>query len=109
MILFGLTLTFAAFDWLMGVDPTWATTMFGVYGFAGTMLSSLALIALTARTLHGYGYMEGVVNDEHFHDIGKLMFGFTVFWAYIAYSMFMLIWYANLPEETQVMLLKVSQ
>ena len=78
VILFGLTLTFAAFDWLMGVDPTWATTMFGVYGFAGTMLSSLALIALTARTLHGYGYMEGVVNDEHFHDIGKLMFGFLV-------------------------------
>ena len=100
VILFGLTLTFAAFDWLMGVDPTWATTMFGVYAFAGTILSALALIALTARTLQGYGYMDGVINDEHYHDLGKLMFGFTVFWAYIAYSMFMLIWYANLPEET---------
>ncbi|HNN52584.1 MAG TPA: hypothetical protein PKO07_16270, partial [Pseudomonadota bacterium] len=100
VILFGLTLTFAAFDWLMGVDPTWATTMFGVYAFAGTILSSLALIACTARTLQGYGYMDGVINDEHYHDLGKLMFGFTVFWAYIAYSMFMLIWYANLPEET---------
>ena len=100
VILFGLTLSFASFDWLMGVDPTWATTMFGVYAFAGTMLSTLALVTGTARTLHGYGYMEGVINDEHYHDLGKLMFGFTVFWAYIAYSMFMLIWYANLPEET---------
>ena len=100
VILFGLTLSFAAFDWLMGVDPTWATTMFGVYAFAGTILSTLGLIAATARTLHGYGYMEGVITDEHFHDLGKLMFGFTVFWAYIAYSMFMLIWYASLPEET---------
>lgn len=100
VILFGLTLTFAAFDWLMGVDPTWATTMFGVYAFAGTILSSMALVACTARTLQGYGYMDGVINDEHYHDLGKFLFGFTVFWAYIAYSMFMLIWYASLPEET---------
>jgi hypothetical protein len=100
VILFGLTLTFSAFDWLMGVDPTWATTMFGVYAFSGSIVSSLALIACTARTLHGYGYMDGVINDEHYHDLGKLVFAFTVFWAYIAYSMFMLIWYASLPEET---------
>ena len=73
-----------------------------MYAFAGTILSSLALIACTARTLQGYGYMDGVINDEHYHDLGKLMFGFTVFWAYIAYSMFMLIWYANLPERDRV-------
>jgi hypothetical protein len=100
VLVFGVTLTFAGFDWMMSLDPTWASTMFGVYTFAGTFLSALSTVALTGRLLHQFGYLKGVVNEEHFHDIGKFMFGFIVFWAYIAFSQFFLIWYANIPEET---------
>ena len=100
VIVFGATLTFAGFDWLMSLDPTWASTMFGVYVFAGTFLVGLCTVALTGRILQSRGYLEGVLNEEHFHDIGKLMFGFIVFWAYIAFSQFFLIWYANIPDET---------
>lgn len=100
ILLFGTTLTFAGFDWLMSLDPTWYSTMFGVYTFAGTVISSLATIAMTTILLQRAGYARGVINLENFHDLGKLMFGFVVFWAYIAFSQYMLIWYANLPEET---------
>lgn len=100
LLLFGLSLTFAAFDWLMSLDPHWFSTIFGVYYFAGTALSSLAFIVLVVLLLHRSGYLRGVVTMEHFHDLGKLMFGFTVFWAYMAFSQYMLIWYASIPEET---------
>ncbi len=100
VILFGITITFAGFDWMMSLDPTWASTMFGVYTFAGTILSTLATIAIVALFLQRAGYLKDVINAEHYHDLGKLMFGFIVFWAYIAFSQFFLIWYANLPEET---------
>lgn len=100
VLIFGITLSFAGFDWLMSLDPTWASTMFGVYTFAGSMISSLCAIALSARILQSRGYLKGILNEEHFHDIGKLMLGFTVFWAYIAFSQYFLIWYANIPEET---------
>jgi hypothetical protein len=100
VLIFGLTLTFAGFDWLMSLDPTWASTMFGVYTFAGSFLSALSTVALAGRILHSRGYLRGVLNEEHFHDLGKLMFGFIVFWTYIAFSQFFLIWYANIPEET---------
>jgi hypothetical protein len=100
ILLFGVTLSFAGFDWMMSLDPTWASTMFGVYTFAGTMLSTLATIILAAQFAQRAGYLKDVVNVEHYHDLGKLLFGFIVFWAYIAFSQFFLIWYANLPEET---------
>jgi hypothetical protein len=100
VLVFALTLTFAGFDWMMSLEPTWYSTMFGVYTFAGSMLSSLALIALTGCLLQSNGYLKNVLNEEHFHDLGKLIFGFIVFWAYIAFSQFFLIWYANIPEET---------
>lgn len=100
VLVFGITLTFAGFDWLMSLDPTWASTMFGVYTFAGTFLSAMATVALTARLLQKFGYANGVINEEHYHDLGKFIFGFIVFWAYIAFSQFFLIWYANIPEET---------
>ena len=100
IIAFGVTITFAGFDWFMSTDPTWASTMFGVYIFAGTILSTLAAIILTAILLQRAGYLVGVINKEHYHDLGKLTFGFIVFWAYIAFSQFFLIWYANIPEET---------
>lgn len=101
VLLFGISITFAGFDWMMGLEPTWYSTMFGVYTFAGSMLSTLSLIALSGRLMQSNGYLKNVLNEEHFHDVGKLMFGFIVFWAYIAFSQFFLIWYANIPEETQ--------
>jgi hypothetical protein len=100
ILLFAVTLTFAGFDWFMSADPTWASTMFGVYIFAGTVLSTFAAIILTGILLQRAGYLKGVINKEHYHDLGKFTFGFIVFWAYIAFSQFFLIWYANIPEET---------
>lgn len=100
LILFGLTFTMVSFDLLMSLDPYWFSTIFGVYCFAGLFYSNLAATCLLTIYLRGKGKLEGIVNDNHLHDLGKLMFAFTVFWAYIGFSQFMLIWYANLPEET---------
>lgn len=98
--LFALTLTFAAFDWVMTLDPHWYSTMYGVYYFAGSIVSFFSLLGLTSVLASRAGIMGKAVGVEHYHDIGKLMFGFTVFWAYIAFSQYLLIWYANIPEET---------
>ena len=100
MMAFALSLTFSAFDWVMALDPSWFSTIFGVYVFSTAAVASLAVIILITMSLRDAGYLKGVVNVEHFHDLGKLMFGFNVFWAYIAFSQFLLIWYAGLPEET---------
>ena len=97
--LFAFTVTFAAFDWIMSLDPHWYSTMFGPYFFAGAVVSEFALLAVLHILLQRAGGF-GQVNAEHYHDLGKLLFGFTVFWAYIAFSQFMLIWYSNIPEET---------
>ena len=96
----GITLTFAGFDWLMSLDPRWYSTIFGVYVIAGSIVGSLALLALGTLTLERRGLYGAVSTVEHRHDIGKLLFGFTVFWAYIAFCQYFLIWYANIPEET---------
>lgn len=98
--LFALSLTFAVFDWVMSLEPSWFSTIFGVYYFATGVVSSLAVIILVTMALKNSGPLKGAVTPEHFHDLGKLMFGFNVFWAYIGFSQFMLIWYAALPEET---------
>ena len=100
VLLFGLSLTFAAFDWLMSLDPHWYSTIFGVYIFAGGATSSLSVLSILAVQMEKKGMLQGIITVEHRHDIGKLLFGFTVFWAYIAFSQFILIWYANIPEET---------
>ncbi len=100
IIVFALTFTMASFDQMMSLDPYWFSTIFGIYMFAGMLYSTLAALCLGTLYLKGKGYLDGLVNDNHIHDIGKFMFAFTVFWAYIAFSQFMLIWYANLPEET---------
>lgn len=99
-ILYGLSLTFAAFDWIMSLEPTWFSTIFGVVIFATGVVSSLAVIILTTLALRSAGPLQGAVTVEHYHDLGKLLFGFLVFWAYVSFSQFMLIWYAALPEET---------
>ena len=100
LLLFALTLTFAGFDWLMSLDPHWYSTMFGVYFFAGCIVSAFAALIVLTLALDFAGYFRGVITGEHMYDLGKLLFAFTVFWAYIAFSQFFLIWYANIPEET---------
>jgi len=101
LIVFAVTLTVASFDWIMSLDPHWYSTIFGVYVFSGCAVAIFALVPLLAIALEGRGGpLEGVVTAEHYHDLGKLLFGFVVFWAYIAFSQYMLVWYGNLPEET---------
>ncbi|MCA9626933.1 MAG: hypothetical protein KC766_04685 [Myxococcales bacterium] len=100
MLLFALTTTFGAIDMIMSLEPEFFSTMFGVYVFAGCQLSFHCVLALTLLWLQGAGRLTKSVSVHHFHDIGKMMFAFIVFWAYIAFSQFMLIWYADIPEET---------
>jgi hypothetical protein len=99
--LFGLCLTFGAYDWLLGVDYKWFSTMWGVYIFAGAAGSSMSLLVLVITALRKAGYLKETVNMEHYHTMGKWMLAFCVFWAYIGFSQYMLIWYANMPEETE--------
>lgn len=94
-----LCITFAAVDYLMGLDYHWFSTMWGVYLFAGAAGSSMALLVLIVTGLKKQGYLK-VVNDEHYHIMGKFLLAFTIFWAYIGFDQYMLIWYANIPEET---------
>ncbi|HMR80791.1 MAG TPA: hypothetical protein PKD61_37030, partial [Polyangiaceae bacterium] len=100
MIFLALTLTFAAIDFLMTLEPAWFSTIFGVYYFAGAVVSFHSMFALILMWLQKQGALKKSVTTEHYHDLGKMMFAFTVFWAYIGFSQFMLIWYANIPEET---------
>ncbi len=100
MVVFAITVTFAAFDLLMSVDAHWFSTIFGVYYFAGAVVGFFAFLALVAVVVQGSGRLPRAITEEHYHDVGKLVFAFTVFWAYIAFSQYMLIWYANIPEET---------
>jgi len=100
MIGWALTMTFCSIDLLMALDPMWFSTIFGVYYLASCVLGINSFLALTGMWLHKRGVLLKSVTTEHFHDLGKMMFAFTVFWAYIGFSQFMLIWYANIPEET---------
>jgi len=98
MILFAITSSTSAWDMLMTIDAHWFSTLFGWYNFAGMFVSGSAMICLIVLYLKGRGYMENV-NENHLHDVSKFMFAFTIFWTYLWFSQFMLIWYANLPEE----------
>ena len=100
-ILFALTITFAAFDWIMSLSPAWFSTMFGVYFFCGCCTCGFATMIIAILRVQSFGRLQGVVNREHYQDLGKLLFAFgMIFWAYIGFSQYMLIWYANIPEET---------
>jgi len=99
LILFAGGLTFAAFDWLMSLEAAWFSTIFGVIIFAGSAVSILALTILIGLSLYKRGLVGDAINPEHFHDLGKLMFGFVCFWTYVSFSQWMLIWYAGIPEE----------
>lgn len=101
MVVFGVTLNFAAFDWVMSLDPHWYSTIFGVYVYAGSTIAILSALVLLSIAFGGRrGPAAGVITAEHLHDLGKLLLGFVVFWAYIGFSQYMLIWYGNIPEET---------
>ncbi|UYZ59278.1 quinol:cytochrome C oxidoreductase [Hymenobacter latericus] len=99
LVLFAVTSSIAAWDWVMSIDTHWFSTMFGWYVFASWWVAGIAAILLTAIFLKQAGYLR-FLNSNHLHDLGKLMFGFSIFWTYIWFSQFMLIWYANLPEES---------
>lgn len=106
---FALTVTFAAYDWLVGLDYNWFSTMWGVYIFAGCAWASMGLTILVVTWLRSLGYLRKVVTEEHYHLMGKLLFTFTVFWAYIAFSQYFLIWYANITEETRFYLTRNTE
>lgn len=98
--IFAITLTFFSIDFLMSTEPHWFSTIFGVYYFSGTALASVAIVTLAIILLYEKGYFENILRKDHFYNFGALLFAFVNFWAYIAFSQFLLIWYANLPEET---------
>ncbi len=100
MVVFALTvMSSIPWLWLMSIDAHWYSTMYSWYTFASTFVAGMALICLFVVFLKNSGYLE-YTNEEHLHDIGKFMFAFSVFWTYLWFSQFMLIWYANIPEET---------
>jgi hypothetical protein len=103
IIFFALSITFASIDWMMSLQPHWYSTMFGVTFFAGCFLAGLSFITLMLMGLQRAGALNISVTVEHYHDLGKFMFAFTIFWAYTAFSQFMLYWYANIPEEVEFM------
>lgn len=107
--MFALCLTFGAFDWMMSLNYRWFSTMFGVYVFAGAAGSSMSLLVLVITALRRAGYLRDVVTVEHYHIMGKWMLAFCVFWAYIGFGQYMLIWYANIPEETQYFITRNTQ
>lgn len=100
MILFAFSITFASFDWLMSLDAHWYSTIFGVYVFSGSFLAMLSLVMFVIIRLQSNNVLTDYITKEHYHDLGKLMFAFTVFWGYMAFSQYFLIWYGNIPEET---------
>ena len=99
MPVFAITITLTAIDWAMSLEPHWFSTIFGVYYFSGTVLAALSAATFIIINLHEHGYLPNLRRD-HFYSLGALLFAFINFWAYIAFSQFLLIWYANLPEET---------
>jgi len=107
MVFYIYTESMMSWDWVMSVDPHWFSTLFGWYVFASMVVSGITTIALMTIYLKSKGYMK-FVNDSHLHDLAKYMFGFSVFWAYLWFSQFMLIWYANIPEEVTYFVTRIE-
>src|SRR3972149_3308971 len=100
MPVFAITITLVAVDWIMSLESKWFSTIFGVYLFTGVTLAALATLTFTSLKLKENGYLHPAIKEDHFYSLGTLLFAFTAFWGYIAFSQYMLIWYGNLPEET---------
>ncbi len=96
-IFFGLSISLAWWDWLMSLEPEWFSTMQGVYGFSATLVGGVALVTLVALARERRGVLD--LTDAQAHDLGKMLFAFSFFWGYIWFCQYMLIWYANIPEE----------
>ena len=106
VLLYALTISFAAFDWIMSITPHWYSTIFGIYIFAGSVVSALCLTSVLILVFRKYDILTSSITIEHIHDMGKLIYGFVIFWAYIGFSQYFLIWYANIPEETEWYLMR---
>lgn len=100
VMVFALTVSMAAFDWVMSIDADWFSTIFGVYLFSASMFGFFAFMIISFMMLQRAGKVQKLVTVEHYHDMGKFLFGFTMFWSYIAFSQLLLYWYGNIPEET---------
>lgn len=108
IVFFALAYSFFSVDLLMSLLPTWYSTIFGVYTFAGMFQAGMAFLAIVIVLMRRHGYVKGYVTVEHQHDVVKYLKGFSIFWAYIAFSQFMLIWYANIPEETEYYIMRAQ-
>ena len=98
LVFFAVTSSMMAWDWIMSIDTHWFSTLFGWYVFASMFVTALVVIFMTVIHLKKQGQLE-LVNENHIHDLGKFIFAFSIFWTYLWFSQFMLIWYANIPEE----------
>lgn len=101
LLLLGITVTLASFDWLMSLKPEWYSTIFGLYYYSGGVVGAVAAIILAAMLLQSTGRLTTAITTEHYHDLGKILLAAVIFWGYMAFSQYLLIWYANIPEETQ--------
>lgn len=101
IVFYALMFSLFCVDLLMSLLPTWYSTIFGIYGFSGMFQAGMAFLAIVIVLMRRSGLVKGYVTEEHQHDVVKYLKGFSIFWAYIAFSQFMLIWYANIPEETE--------
>lgn len=100
LVVFGVTCWLASYDWIMSLEPEWSSTIFGVYNFAGLFLSGIAAVILLVIWLRRHSPLQAVLNDDHLHDLGTLLFAFSSFWMYTWFCQYLLIWYVNNPEET---------
>ncbi|MGZ3744690.1 MAG: molybdopterin oxidoreductase [Pseudobdellovibrionaceae bacterium] len=108
VLFFAITFSLFSVDMLMSLLPTWYSTIFGIYCFSGLFQALFAVLIPIVIFMRRAGFVKGYVTEEHLHDLAKFMKGFTVFWAYIAFSQFMLIWYANIPEETEYYIMRAQ-
>jgi len=108
LVFFMTTESMLSWDWIMSLDPHWFSSLFGWYIFATSIVSAITVIAIAVMYLKSRGYLE-FVNDSHLHDLGKYMFGFSIFWAYLWFAQYMLIWYSNMPEETTYFMQRMEQ
>src|SRR6478609_2831216 len=107
LVIWGVTESTSAWDWVMSIDPHFYSTMFGWYVFASWFVSAIAFITLFVLFLKDAGYLK-MVTADHFHDLGKFMFAFSIFWTYVWFEQFLLIYYANIPEESLYFVIRLK-